>query len=552
LTVRCGFGNFIGNLGRIPPMLTLPPPTLDESATCDVVPARRSRTLLGRLPAFWQSVLFPGDSHDSVPASTFALPLLLLVSSLLLYPCLDFQLFEPDEGRYAQIPREMLARGDWLVPTLLDEPYLDKPPLCYWLVCLSYRLFGVAAWSARLVPALAVQATLLVTYFLGRRLLGERAAFWGSLLLAVAPGLASMGRMLVLDGLLTLWVTLALLAGLRAIAGRRLSRGWWGTMSVALGLGVLTKGPIALVLTLVPFLMHRWLTGSRTPIGWRAWSLLGLGAAAIGLPWYVAISIVHPEFASYFLWRHNVERFLTPFDHERPIWFFGPVLLMGLGPAALLVPLWLRHLVMDRPADASGRTPAVGYLLLASAFCVGFFSLSGSKLPTYILPAFPPLCLALGAYVVHAGWSRSPWLRGGLAIWGMALFVGHAAVLPRIAWDRSPMNHDAATQAYLVDRSLPVFCFPRHVDSAAFYLDRTDLQVWRSKDLPDMFRAMDAYKQSVVLFGHRNSKMVLTENLPPHFRVVHTGKLGLCSMAVIERTLPPFGAPRKPPREYAY
>ena len=81
---------------------------------------------------------------------------------------------------------------------------------------------------------------------------------------------------------------------------------------------------------------------------------------------------------------------------------------------------------------------------------------------------------------------------------------------------------------------MPLFCFPRHVDSAAFYLDRTDLQVWRSKDLGDMFRAMDAYKTSVILFGHRNSKTVLTENLPPHFRVVHIGKLGVCSVAVIE------------------
>jgi Dolichyl-phosphate-mannose-protein mannosyltransferase len=545
LTVAAGFGTLVG-------MLTLPPPTLDEPATCLAPAAPRGRTIVGRLPAFWQTVLFPGDSHDSVPASRFAVPFLLLVSTLLLYPCLDFRLFEPDEGRYAQIPREMLVRGDWLVPTLLDEPYLDKPPLCYWLVLVSYRLFGVAAWSARLVPVLAVQATILVSYFVGRRLLGERSAFWGSVLLAVAPGLASMGRMLVLDGLLTLWVTLALLAGLRAIAGRRLSRSWWGVMSVALGLGVLTKGPIALVLVLVPFLAHRWLTNSRTPIGWRAWGLLALGAAAIGLPWYVAISIAHPEFASYFLWRHNVERFLTPFDHERPIWFFGPVLLMGLGPAALLVPVWLRHLVMDRPADASGRTAALGALLLASGFCVGFFTLSGSKLPTYILPAFPPLCLALGAYVVHSGWSRSRWLRGGLALWAAAMFVGHAAVLPAIAWERSPMNHDGATQAFLEDRSLPVFCFPRHVDSAAFYLDRTDLQVWRSKDLGDMFRAMDAYQRSVILFGHRNSKTVLTENLPPHFRVVHVGKLGLCSVAVIERTLPPFGTPRKPPREYAY
>src|SRR6202008_1592092 len=119
------------------------------------------------------------------------------VPAALLYPCLSFRLFEPDEGRYAEIPREMLARGEWIVPYLQGEPYLDKPPLLYWLVGLSYRVFGVQDWAARLIPALAVHASILLTYFFGARMLGERAGFWGACLLSLAPAFVSVGRLLV-------------------------------------------------------------------------------------------------------------------------------------------------------------------------------------------------------------------------------------------------------------------------------------------------------------------------------------------------------------------
>src|SRR5262249_10052972 len=137
----------------------------------------------------------------------------------LLYPCLDFRLFEPDESRYAQIPREMLQRGDWLVPVLQGEPYLDKPPLFYWLGMASYRLFGPDAWAARLVPALAVHATLLVTYLLGRRTVGDRPALAAALLLALAPGFVTTSRLLLLDGVLTLFVVVAVLAAFEATRG---------------------------------------------------------------------------------------------------------------------------------------------------------------------------------------------------------------------------------------------------------------------------------------------------------------------------------------------
>src|SRR6266478_9813152 len=121
---------------------------------------KSSRSLFSYPSFLWSQVLFPGESK---PLSGFrwqSFLVLLLVSGALLYPCLSFYLFEPDEGRYAQIPREMLTRGEWLVPTLQGEPYLDKPPLFYWCVMLCYRLFGPSDGVARLVPALATHAAI--------------------------------------------------------------------------------------------------------------------------------------------------------------------------------------------------------------------------------------------------------------------------------------------------------------------------------------------------------------------------------------------------------
>src|SRR4029079_6950431 len=121
------------------------------------------------LPFLWRRVLFPGRAETSSRIRVPSLLGLIAIASLVIFPSLNFHLFEPDEGRYAQIPKEMLDRGDWLTPVLQRQPYLDKPPLFYWLVMFAYGVFGPAAWVARLVPAMAVLACVLAVYLLGRR-----------------------------------------------------------------------------------------------------------------------------------------------------------------------------------------------------------------------------------------------------------------------------------------------------------------------------------------------------------------------------------------------
>src|ERR1700722_5121725 len=181
------------------------------------------RRLSGWPAYLWTNVLFPGqETPGPQKVRVSSLFLLVALPAVLLYPRLAFPLFEPDESRYAELPREMLLRGDFVVPHLDGEPYLDKPPLFYWLVAAAYKVFGVGAGTARLVPALALHGTILLVYLFGTRRFGERAALWGALGLMLAPGFFGMGRLLVLDGLLTFWVALGLFSAYEAIRGERL------------------------------------------------------------------------------------------------------------------------------------------------------------------------------------------------------------------------------------------------------------------------------------------------------------------------------------------
>jgi 4-amino-4-deoxy-L-arabinose transferase-like glycosyltransferase len=210
------------------------------------------RSLSGWLSLLFTSVLFPGAPDGDTRVRRLSLLVVLLLPGAILYPTLGFHLLEPDEGRYAQIPREMLERGSWVVPTLQGEPYLDKPPLMYWLVALSYRLFGVTPVAARLVPAVCVHLTILAVYLIGRRSIGERAAIWAAVLLSVAPGFVCVARLLLLDGLLTLCVTVSVMCGFEAVRTGQFRVGWWVAAALASGLGFLTKGPISEVLLFVP------------------------------------------------------------------------------------------------------------------------------------------------------------------------------------------------------------------------------------------------------------------------------------------------------------
>jgi 4-amino-4-deoxy-L-arabinose transferase-like glycosyltransferase len=502
-------------------------PTAGDPASTAVPAATLPRSLAACLPLLWRRTLFPGRVEGAARVRLTALLVLVLLPGVLLYPCLGFHLFEPDESRYAEIPREMLARGEWVVPYLQGQPYLDKPPLLYWLVIASYHLFGVHDWAARLVPALAVHAAVLVTYLLGRRSLGERPAFWGALLLALAPGFLSMGRLLLLDGLLSLWVVASLLCAFEASRGERLRWGWWLAAALACGLGVLTKGPVAVLLLVPPLWAQQWLAGATCALPWRTRLTFAGVVLAAAVPWYVAVCVRVPEFGYHFLWEHNVVRFLTPFDHLEPVWYYGPVVLAGLLPATLWAVPFGRFLLSGDEATARLRCPELGFVLLGGGWGVLFFTLSGCKLPTYVLPAFPLLALAAGYFLSVTSWGLSAWPRRVAAVAFVLLCAGHHLVVPWYAWYRSPMGQTAVVARYCGDRDMPVICYPRNCDSVSFYLGRNDLRTFRSKQIDALRDALQERPRTVVLFTHRHSLRGLRQFLPPELRLVNETHFGL-------------------------
>ena len=324
------------------------------------------------------------------PGKTFArytIILLVLSYVFILYGLGDHSLKEPDEGRYAEIPREMVQSGDFTVPRLNDVRYFEKPPLLYWAVGLSYKLFGISEWSFRFPNALAAVLCVLCLFFFLRRWVDERAAFLASLVLLSSFGFFSMARIVTTDMVFTFWLFLALLCFYGHYRERK-GLFLWGFYA-AMALATLTKGPVAPVLlcaTVFIFLLtERNISFIRQMKPVRGILLYLLIAA----PWFVIISIREREFFDFFFVDQHFLRFIST-KHKRsgPLYYFIPVLFGGMLPWSFFIP---------RAIFVTWKRADCRLFLIWSAIVFAFFSLSGSKLPPYILPVFPTVAIALGA-----------------------------------------------------------------------------------------------------------------------------------------------------------
>lgn len=370
----------------------------------------------GRLMRFvWSHLAFPRHDREAEanPQQTAArlgslgLSLAMLLGfALLILTGLNFPLVEPDETRNVQIAIEMAESGDFVLPTRHGDPYLDKPAMLFWSLATSFRSFGIAPWSARLPVALACFATVAAVLLIGSGRYGVVSARVGALLLTGCAGFLLVGRFVITDALLTCWITWAALSLHRGGAPGAWRTAWWLVAGIALGLGVLTKGPVAPVLVLPPFLLWSWLERSlgRRDLLRAAWIIVPM--IAIPLPWFLSVAIREPGQLEHFFLKHNLQRFTQAFDHREAWWFYVPVVFAGMFPTSLLIPSAAIWLFSRRPSLRGLRTRNDGYLLLCGLWTIGFFSCSSSKLPTYILPALPPLSLLLGRFVVRVLLSR--------------------------------------------------------------------------------------------------------------------------------------------------
>jgi 4-amino-4-deoxy-L-arabinose transferase-like glycosyltransferase len=338
-------------------------------------------------------------SRDGVQPSwlvwVFGLALVVTYGSMLAH----FALAEPDEARYGEIAREMIELGDWVTPHLNYVKYFEKPPLIYWLTALNFRLFGMSEFVVRLWPALFGLLGLLVAYGVGRSMYGAAAGQIAAALLATAPLYFGFSQIVVLDMPLSAVMAIGLGAFWIAFIDARRRRLGVLVLYVATALAVLIKGPVAAVLTGGVIAVFLLLQGRLDALRWLL-SPLGICLfLAVAMPWFILVSRRNPEFVDFFVVKQHIDRFLRPDEHREPLWFFVPIVFGGLLPWSgfvLLAPRalggFLRRLITRRVS------PGALYCVVWSGLIFTFFSLSGSKLATYVLPIFCPLAVLLGRF----------------------------------------------------------------------------------------------------------------------------------------------------------
>lgn len=297
-------------------------------------------------------------------------------------------LLDPDEPVYGETAKEMLATGDWISPRIYGDFWYDKPPLFYWMEAVSFAVFGVSTWAARLPSVLLGALTPVYLYLSSRRLIGEKTALRGAFICATSLEIIVLARSSVTDTLLTFTLTLALMSFLRKE---------YVIAYIACGLALLTKGPIgfgfpALIVGLWMIFTKQFTLKNVMALKWY-WGIPL--ACLVGLPWYIDMAMIHGNaFIDTFLGYHNITRFVSP-EHagQNHYWLYIVVLLAGFYPWAGTLPGILRRArkwMKDRNSS---------YFLVWALFIFLFFSFSSTQLFSYILPVLPPLSLLAAMYI---------------------------------------------------------------------------------------------------------------------------------------------------------
>ncbi len=335
-----------------------------------------------------------------------ALPAILLLSFFLLAYILPLgvrNLAVPDETRYGEIPREMIASGDWIVPRLDGVRYFEKPVLGYWVQAGSLLLFGENNFAVRLPSALAVGLSALLVWFLvgraipGRDREGRFTAFLATLIFLSCFEVFGVGNTAVLDSLFSFFLTACIAAfylATEAPPGRSKEKGLLMLAGLACGLAFLTKGFLAIavpVMVVAPYLVWQRRYADLLRMAW----LPIITAVVVALPWSILIHLREPDFWRFFFWNEHIRRFMADnAQHKEAFWFFFLLAPGMFLPWAFVVPA----AVSGVRTRLIGQGPVTRLLRLCICWLVLpflFFSLSRGKLLTYILPCFPPFAILL-------------------------------------------------------------------------------------------------------------------------------------------------------------
>lgn len=336
----------------------------------------------------------PGPPNPEPPLSRLALHLLWVLLTIAWFGSIGTgSLISPDEGRYASLSLEMMRSGDWLTPRLNGLLYFEKPPLQYWISAIIFHLLGPTNFAARLYPALAGFLTVAMVGLTGARLWGREVGLRSLAIAFSMTWIFGNGHYLTLDAGLTLFLTLALCAVLIAndddthFSARR---GWIWLAWAAMAGAVLSKGLVGILIPgAVLSIASLWRGDLKL---WRGmhWVSGILIFLTLAMPWFVLVSLRNPGFAEFFFIHEHFARYLTNVHQRKGAWwYYIPLLVGGMFPWTGSLPWLLRGI---RIAGVRSIAPA-DVLVVWTAFIFLFFSVSGSKLPSYILPLFPALSL---------------------------------------------------------------------------------------------------------------------------------------------------------------
>lgn len=343
------------------------------------------------------------------------------------------ELWDIDEGNNTEASREMRMANNWVVPTFNYELRVDKPALINWLQILSGMVFGEGEFAARFPSAIAGLLSLFAVWIFGRLWLGGLAGFLASLVLAGSPLFVAAIRFANPDSMLTALVTWCVVF---LYMGMRSERGvwWFYAASTCSALAMLGKGPIGLALPGAVMLVYLLMAGGWNRIPWFHLPGALLLWLAISAPWYIWVG-TETKFAWHkgFFLQHNLGRFSAPMEnHAGPLWYYIPVILAGTFPISSL--LLLPVFALDKPARSTRMAnlwPGLALVISWLMVPLVVFSISRTKLPNYVLPAYPALALwlTLGMVAWRRGWITPPaWLvrigMASLVLAGIALSVG--------------------------------------------------------------------------------------------------------------------------------
>ncbi|MCD6459179.1 glycosyltransferase family 39 protein [bacterium] len=318
----------------------------------------------------------------------------ILSRFLFLYQLGERSLYNPDEGRYAEIAKEMVLRNDFIEPRLYNVDYLAKPILFYWLLIVSFKLFGITELTARLVPALFGFLGILITYWFVNRKINQKAAVYSSLIMATNFWYLQVGRFLVIDMVFTFFILCSLIFFYSAITAEKEKSFFYILFYISLAFAFLAKGFACFFLTGIPIGFYLLFTKQIKKSSQLKYHFFGITVflALIGI-WMIQISIREPDFLKSFIIHEHLKRFMSnDYEHQRPFYFFLLLVPLFCSPWTFFIGPLKQFFSNWKNKNSDLKL----FLVLCVLGIISFFSISKTKLPTYCLPVLPFIFILMG------------------------------------------------------------------------------------------------------------------------------------------------------------